>query len=439
MRRHVSNSLQSLLLAPADACLGLMIALFIAIGRWTFSRVSSAADDDEGLLLEPRLWVTIAAVIWSFQVLAARRSTVSFRLKTLPAFKVLGWQVPFFIYIMATRIWAPDVDIAWHKAYELALILSFVGVLAAALMACDRNAVTAGIWIGLLGFGVLLAVVGSLSFGGGRLSVLGGGPNVFGRNMVVLILSCAYLYSRGVPGPIMGPVVLVALLLLSLSGSRGALLSGFSAMAVLAYFMRIKWSTKIVTATTLLAVGIIVIEFTTIGQAARETFEERVLQRTIRERYISGRDLIYSDALEMIRREPAFGSGLGGFKAWTGTYPHNLILEIACEGGLVGVMFFLLACYPFVAFVFKHRDKVDPAALGGVALFFVFSQFSGDLFDTRGLFLFAAMALFHGPHMPISLRGRQNFEAMRAQIGVRHPAKDTTGSVAPLSPEQEEE
>ena len=48
---------------------------------------------------------------------------------------------------------------------------------------------------------------------------------------------------------------------------------------------------------------------------------------------------------EMIKEYPLLGTGLGGFKGyknieWTRVieYPHNIILEMTAEGGVVGLL-----------------------------------------------------------------------------------------------------
>jgi hypothetical protein len=106
---------------------------------------------------------------------------------------------------------------------------------------------------------------------------------------------------------------------------------------------------------------------------------------------------------------------LGAFSGVYGDYPHNLMLESFAEGGAVGAGLLLLgltiACGRFM----RRRHVYDEFSVAGFALSLVTSQFSGDLFDSRGVFLFLVLAL-SGPAM----RGRTH----------PHPARDPGESEA---------
>lgn len=54
----------------------------------------------------------------------------------------------------------------------------------------------------------------------------------------------------------------------------------------------------------------------------------------------SGRDVVYSNAIDLIIQKPLFGYGLFGFWDISG-YPHNLFLEILLNGGIVYLVFFI--------------------------------------------------------------------------------------------------
>ena len=61
----------------------------------------------------------------------------------------------------------------------------------------------------------------------------------------------------------------------------------------------------------------------------------------------SGREIIYLDAFRLISLYPLLGVGLGGFFLYSKTadWPHNVILEIICETGLIGFgILFILVC-----------------------------------------------------------------------------------------------
>ncbi|TXL66774.1 oligosaccharide repeat unit polymerase [Cerasibacillus terrae] len=55
----------------------------------------------------------------------------------------------------------------------------------------------------------------------------------------------------------------------------------------------------------------------------------------------SGRDSVYSVALEYVYNSPLFGYGIFGMFDSYGGYPHNLFIEILLQGGLIYLIFFL--------------------------------------------------------------------------------------------------
>jgi len=75
---------------------------------------------------------------------------------------------------------------------------------------------------------------------------------------------------------------------------------------------------------------------------------------------------------EMIKEYPLLGTGLGGFKGynnieWTKVikYPHNIILEMTAEGGVIGLLILILLIYIILLRVWK----IYP----GIILFFLFA------------------------------------------------------------------
>lgn len=63
----------------------------------------------------------------------------------------------------------------------------------------------------------------------------------------------------------------------------------------------------------------------------------------------TGRNLLKLQALSIFELYPYFGKGLGGFYQMTGeNYPHNFFLEILCECGLVGLIYFSFVCLFYI-------------------------------------------------------------------------------------------
>jgi hypothetical protein len=127
------------------------------------------------------------------------------------------------------------------------------------------------------------------------------------------------------------------------------------------------------------------------------------------------------------------GCGVSGFRAFRGTYPHNLVLETAVETGLVGTG---LLCLVMVSGAWAFRRlwrSADGATLAAFAFALVASQLSGDLFDSRGVFLFLLMALIPVRGQLASCRStcQEKLVRRRARVHVRHPFPQPTRAALP--------
>lgn len=122
------------------------------------------------------------------------------------------------------------------------------------------------------------------------------------------------------------------------------------------------------------------------------------------------RNAYYMLALEGFASSPVWGLGLGGFAPLIDpvlygeevSYPHNMLLEIACELGLIGllVMFALLWHYLKLSVKLMRYARArpdDPLAKWGVLTstvflsFLVACQFSGDLVANHALFFYMGL------------------------------------------------
>lgn len=110
---------------------------------------------------------------------------------------------------------------------------------------------------------------------------------------------------------------------------------------------------------------------------------------------------LYDEGWNIFYRHPLFGSGAGAFgylaDGASGAYPHNMILEILVQSGVVGLLLFFVFCIPLV--LRGIRDALQkPAswtAVFGLSLFasaFVRHQVSMSI--TEGKLLFLALGCF---------------------------------------------
>jgi O-antigen ligase len=110
---------------------------------------------------------------------------------------------------------------------------------------------------------------------------------------------------------------------------------------------------------------------------------------------------LYSASLHEVVDHPILGLGVGGWSEFyyghdERAYPHNLLLEIATEEGLLGLIAFMF----FLVGVFQASYELSSltgdrfAVLSGLLIFtLVATMFSGDLDDDRLLWLWSGMIL----------------------------------------------
>jgi O-antigen ligase len=245
-----------------------------------------------------------------------------------------------------------------------------------------------------------MAIVGGL--GGGRLAVLGGGPNVFGRNMgllCLLALEHALFGERrsGATGrrlPVWITIACISAGLVALTGSRGAMIATFVAVSVLLLLGRARLGRRVAVLLAVVGVFIALLLFTPLGVQVIESFSSRVLDLLLRERYVSSRDLIYVFALEDGANSPVIGHGLASFAATTPwPYAHNIVLDAWYETGAIGVLLLGLYLGRSTRVLLSLGSRGRELWIGMSTMILVGAQFSGGRYDARALLVFAAIAL----------------------------------------------
>lgn len=62
----------------------------------------------------------------------------------------------------------------------------------------------------------------------------------------------------------------------------------------------------------------------------------------------SGRDILYKNAINLGNKNIMFGNGIGSFRKIYETYPHNILLEIYVQFGLVGILLICLIIFKII-------------------------------------------------------------------------------------------
>jgi len=321
-----------------------------------------------------------------------------------------GWLVAallFFALQIGSGLWAPPasrvaptaVDVAATAALTLALY---------ALARRDPEGVARRVLWFLLVAGLVFAAAAFAGGGGaqGRFAAFGGGPNVFVRievlgalaTVTLLLLGAGRWLLLALPPLVVGAVA---------SGSRGGLLAALAVVTVLA--MRAGRRARLLAAGGAVGSALVLLAAAWLYAPVGDLLRSRFVEQTVEQQYSSGRTSIWQDSLELLSQHPLWGAGLDGFYGTVGQprgieYPHNYVLAVAAEGGLLGLGLLTVTVLAWVATVRSCAGDVAavpaPAsrvvlrrAMTAGALFVgVASMFSGGYYDARLAWCFAALA-----------------------------------------------
>jgi len=109
---------------------------------------------------------------------------------------------------------------------------------------------------------------------------------------------------------------------------------------------------------------------------------------------IYGRISMWKESIDKFKESPILGIGTGNFMGGS-FFPHNIILEIASELGIIGLIMFLVMCYLTVkkAFLFIRieKDQMSKTFMKTSLVLFVFTfteaMFSGHIANQTELFM----------------------------------------------------
>ncbi|GIF06613.1 O-antigen ligase family protein [Actinoplanes siamensis] len=366
---------------------GLLLVLIAIGGRFTLDR----AGFPDLAWVDLRV-VGLAAALVVLAVDLARRGKP-------PAWANEGWLVLtllFFLFQIASALWAPPASRVGPQTVDLILL----GVLTLAFYHWTRGDPDRAIrwafqlfWLAAVVF-ALAAIFVNGPGEQGRYSAFGGGPNVFVRIELLGVISAIAL--RRWFALLATPLFLLAAVL---SGSRAGLMAG-GAVGLAALWRirgRLRTGPVLAAGAFLLAAGLVV--WFSAPPAFTSLFQERFVEQTVHEQYLSDRTDIWAAALRMAVGHPVAGAGLDGFYGLIGAnqmveYPHNYVLAVAAEGGLIGLGLLTGAVILWAKTVRGGGDRPQSTGLAVAAAVLVAlsSLFSGDYYDARLFWIFAAMA-----------------------------------------------
>jgi len=344
-----------------------------------------------------------------------------------------GWLVAlalFFLYQVGSAVWAP----AGARVGETSLDIVLVATLTFALYAHARRqplvVARRALWFFYV-VSVVFALGGlALSNPGaqGRYAAFGGGPNIFVRFEVLGIIAAVALVAVGGKRWILLPTPLLVVGAV-LSGSRGGLVAFLVVGLGAAIALRGRARRLILRGFAAVFAVVLVAYAFSFGSGLIET---RFVEQTVEQGYTSDRVQIWGDTLHLAVDNPIVGAGLDGYYGLVGRhvgmdYPHNYLLAVVGEGGLIGVTLLVLALTLWLRTVRTGQNRAveGQALLASAAFVAIASAFSGGYYDARLAWIFAALAaaMFTSPppaaeeNTPAGDRGRSRRLDARAPLG----------------------
>lgn len=268
---------------------------------------------------------------------------------------LLLWAV-FLLYAAVSMVWSPSSSYGMHKFARL-LTICTVLIVVPALLFPDEGAVhrffklTVYVSIAV----AVVIVLGFLSPAHSRPYYLLGTSNHLptGRTMGFgVVVATYYVLSAETAGDRLVRGLMLGILLVGIvvSGSRGPFLATFASAGILVFLVFYVTRDEKERAFAFVAgaglsiavlfglhfgLGVSVPTFDRIVPMVRGEFDTSNLRRL----------RIYRQAVLLWLQSPVFGGGIGSFGPWIHgsdmeEYPHNLVLELLAEFGLVGLLIF---------------------------------------------------------------------------------------------------
>jgi len=254
--------------------------------------------------------------------------------------------------------------------------------------------------VGLVAFAILIAVTAVQGSGPEEPLIAAGGNEIqLGLFSAVALLACVG-YLLVVDGPLYRLLWLAAGIFLAgtvlAAGSRGALIGAALALAYI-WIRQVTRSPRLwplYAAATAACVAAVVVAGPRLAGPSAEKYQNRLFSTQVDE-ILGGRSYYLTRGWELSLDHP-LGLGSGGFNAVTGlTHPHDLLLELSSEQGMLAVgIFVALAVASWRAGTTSYnRSKSVEAILSGGFIILLLAQASLSLGINDNRFLWFSFGL----------------------------------------------
>jgi hypothetical protein len=261
------------------------------------------------------------------------------------------------------------------------------------------------LWI-LVGVSTMLMILGYInyeeisSYRGGRMTVMGGGPIVFGRWMLIAVL--VILFNKNKYSRYLYLLIPLFLFMSFTAGSRGPL---YAFVVILFFYFLFSFRRnfiKIMAISFLCVVSITTLSLTDNDKGAGSQSTSRIFNAS------SGayaRVDRVKRSIKLIPKAP-FGVGIGNWAQESNKfsdlfhrdkeYAHNIFLEIMNESGIVVLLLFIILLITLLdssLFLFFSHENYYFARLIFILFSYLFinALVSGDIVDNRLMFIMLAL------------------------------------------------
>jgi O-antigen ligase len=367
---------------------GLACALILLLGRWTPARFLGYGVFPP-FYVDLRIYLTAGCMVLLF--------TMRHLVMTKDSIAVLVMLAGLVIYILTVAAMDPvigldvrDFDYIDVKIVDVCILICLVFLF---YWFGQQPEFEDHLWRWVFRISLVLTVLGGVSAlvnpitYDERLTVLAaGGGNFFSRIVGITAVLTAFHIGRGDrPAWLFLGGLALAFVVVILSGSRGATISAAVAIGVVLLLSRRR---TYMTVLFTFAVAAIAALFLLLPADSVDFLRVRYVDQLADTVYLAGRDILFAQVTDFWQSSPVFGHGIGSFSlvsSWE--YPHNLIFEVLSEFGIVGACLLFGPLLYLLWVSLGRRRYVDHRTVGVLVLFFIAAQVSGDIYDSRMVFL----------------------------------------------------
>ncbi len=385
-----------------------LLLLTTLVGGFSLSRVAPAMED-VGILGELR-YVLCAILIVVFFI----RQLQSRALFHITDYQTWRWVLSVCLlhfYILASSLWTPQSLAVSSLIPDIALLIVVLFIayflFSEAPIQCVRFILFLSLVIGWLLILVNLLLYEKID---GEMYDIGIGGIGYSRILSVAVVASIYQWMK--TGRILWlfgiPFFITSIFL---SGSRGAVFALLVSLMVL-LLMNSFWVARNILWISLVGFVAWLLRGVSFIEESTSYFWSSLwlAGNSNNDLYLADRDVIFQDAIDGFFTRPVFGNGLGAFEIFgRENYPHNIILNIAVDGGTIGLF---LASIPFLMLIWRYRKPrilENNFAFGLAVFYFVNSMFTGTYYDARFLWVFMMLFMF-------SMKNNQEMDPKLARI-----------------------